>query len=245
MLKGDFQAGMSDDAMQVIPTAWVEAAMARWTKPHSLPSMDSLGLDIARGGKDQTVIARRHGMWFDVPLCYPGTATPDGPTVCGLTIAAARNGAPIHLDVIGVGSSPYDFLLQANQHVLGIEMSGAANGFDKSGRLRFKNMRSMLWWKMREALDPSNNMGVCLPPDRKLKAELCAPMWKPQGNIIYVESREDIVDRINRSPDIATAFILALLDTPRLEGHFSRTHNDGNREYNPYSGRDFDPMTRF
>ena len=52
--------------------------------------MDSMGVDVARGGRDQTLIARRHGMWFDVPLAYPGSTTPDGPTVAGLAIAARR-----------------------------------------------------------------------------------------------------------------------------------------------------------
>jgi hypothetical protein len=45
-----------------------------------------LGVDVARGGRDNTIIARRHGMWFDEPLAYPGSATPDGPTVAGLVI---------------------------------------------------------------------------------------------------------------------------------------------------------------
>jgi hypothetical protein len=41
---------------------------------------------------------------------HRGKETPDGPTVAGLTIAAKRDDAPIHIDVIGVGASPYDFL---------------------------------------------------------------------------------------------------------------------------------------
>jgi hypothetical protein len=95
------------------PDAWVEAAMARWTRPLVLPVMDSMGVDVARGGKDNTTIARRHGNWFDETLVYPGTQTPDGPTVAGLSIAALRDLAPIHIDVIGVGASPYDFLKSA------------------------------------------------------------------------------------------------------------------------------------
>jgi hypothetical protein len=46
MLLGDFHAGMEDDPWQVIPTAWVEAAMARWTRPLVLPVMDSMGVDV-------------------------------------------------------------------------------------------------------------------------------------------------------------------------------------------------------
>lgn len=215
MLNGDFHAGLTDDTFQVIPTAWVEAAMERWVKPVKLAPMDSVGVDVARGGKDNTVIARRHGMWFDVPLAYPGKETPDGPTTAGLVIAATRDKAPIHVDVIGVGSAPYDFLKDAGQHTLGINVAEASHATDHSGRLSFPNIRSEQWWKMREALDPAQNTGISLPNDPRLKADLCAPKWRLQGAKIRVESREDIVDRIGRSPDFASAYLLALMHTAK------------------------------
>ncbi|MFV0602038.1 MAG: terminase, partial [Brachymonas sp.] len=215
MLYGDFRAGIEDDPWQVIPTAWVEAAQARWRRPDRLEPMDSVGVDVARGGRDKTVIARRHGMWFDTPLEHPGTATPDGPTVAGLTMAAMRDGAVVHIDVIGVGSSPYDFLKQARQQVVGVNVSEAATRTDKSGRLRFFNLRTQLWWAMREALDPANNTGIALPPAPALLADLCAPLWRMSGTTIQVESREDIIKRTGHSPDHGSAYCLALIDTPK------------------------------
>lgn len=217
MLNGDFHAGIEDDPFQVIPTKWVEAAMARWVLPNKLAPMDSLGADVARGGKDNTVLARRHDMWFDKPLTYPGKDTPDGPTVAGLVISAMRDKAPIHIDVIGVGSAPYDFLNEAKQHVIGVNVAKESHATDKSGMLSFVNLRTELWWKMREALDPANNTGIALPPDTRLKSDLCAPKWKLQGSKIRVESREDIVSRIGRSPDFASAYILALMKTPKKQ----------------------------
>ena len=235
MLYGDFQAGIEDDPWQVIPTAWVELAMARWKPLDKKPRMDSMGVDVARGGRDNTVIARRHGMWFDEALAYPGTQTPDGPTVAGLVIAAARDGAPIHLDVIGVGSSPYDFLNNANQHVLGVNVAEKAAGTDKSGRLRFVNQRSELWWKFREALDPTNNTGIALPPDNRLRADLCAPTWELQGSVVKVESRDEIEKRIGRSPDWASAYVLALMDTPRMTDVRAMGSQGRKREHDPYA----------
>ncbi|MHB1371265.1 MAG: terminase [Pseudomonadaceae bacterium] len=234
MLKGDFTAGIEDDAMQVIPTAWVEAAQARWKRPDRLPDMDSMGVDVARGGRDQTLIARRHGTWFDAPLVYPGSATPDGPTVAGLTIAAKRNEAVIHIDVIGVGSAPYDFLNEAGQQVVGVNVSEAATSTDKSGRLRFKNQRSELWWKMREALDPTSNTGIALPSDPRLLADLCAPTWELSGSTIQVASREQIMDKIGRSPDYGSAYVLALLDTPKLSV-MRAMGRSATGEYDPYA----------
>ena len=63
MLHGDFSAGMEDNPWQVIPTAWVDAAMARWTEePPDLP-LSALGVDIARGGcfDDETEILTNDG----------------------------------------------------------------------------------------------------------------------------------------------------------------------------------------
>lgn len=239
LLYGDFTAGMQDDPWQVVPTAWVEAAMRRWQPREVKPPMDSLGVDVARGGKDNTILARRHGNWFDEPLAYPGKDTPDGPAVAGLTVMALRDKAVVHLDVLGVGSSPYDFLRAAGAQIVGVNVGESTGEVDKSGRLTFANVRSLLWWRMREALDPANNRGIALPPDRQLLADLCAPTWRPTGNRVYVESREEIIKRIGRSPDWASAYLLALLDTPKIEGYrgeLSRgVHNGGKRGHDPYA----------
>jgi len=232
MLNGDFQAGVEDDPWQVVPTAWVEAAQRRWKRPDKLPTMDSIGVDVARGGRDNTIIARRHGMWFDEPIVYPGAQTPDGPSVAGLTIAAMRDSAPIHIDVIGIGASPYDFLNNANQQVLGVNVAEKSLATDKSGRLRFYNQRSEYWWKFREALDPTSNTGLALPPSAQLLADLCAPTWTLAGSAILVEGRDEIVKRIGRSPDWASAYILALIDTPK-RGHVLAGAST-RREYDPF-----------
>lgn len=234
MLYGDFQAGIEDDPWQVIPTAWVEAAMARWSLPAKLEPMDSLGVDVARGGRDNTIIARRHGMWFNTPLVYAGSATPDGPSVAGLTIAASRDHAPIHIDIIGVGASPYDFLNEAKQPVFGINVSEKSLASDRSGRLRFFNQRSQYWWQFREALDPANNTGIALPPDRQLLGDLCAPNWRLSGSTIQVEDRDGIVARIGRSPDWASAYVLALIDTPKRGVLPAGKRDEPRREYDPY-----------
>lgn len=238
MLNGDFSAGMEDDPWQVCPTSWVEQAMQRWKKPDKIPPMDSMGVDVARAGKDRTIIARRHGMWFDEPLVYPGTQTPDGPTVAGLCIAALRDHAVIHIDVIGVGSSPYDFLNEANQQVVGVNVSESALGLDKSGRLKFKNQRSELWWRMREALDPANNTGIALPPDSALLADLCAPTWKLVGSTVSVASREEILEKIGRSPDYASAYVLGLKDTPKrtvIDSLYGFQSSNRRMDHDPYA----------
>lgn len=239
MLYGDFQAGVMDDPWQVCPTEWVEAAMARWKERSPKGRMVSMGVDVARGGKDSTVIATRwlkedHALWFDRLHVTPGKSTPDGPSVAGLVIAQRRNIAPVHLDIIGVGASPYDVLVASGINVVGVNVAERALGSDKTGRLTFLNRRSELWWRMRELLDPANDTGIALPPDQELLAELCAPRWELQGVRIVVESRDEVIERVGRSPDRATAIMLAAIETP-LVGDLARgADSQAVLNYDPY-----------
>ena len=231
---GDMTAGQADDAWQVIPTAWVEAAQKRWTatRPHDA-KMSALGVDVARGGRDSTVLSPRYGRWFGPLVVVPGTGTPDGPVVAGLAVAHVRDGAPIQVDVIGVGASVYDHLRGTGLVVAGIHGAEAARGLDRSGRLEFANRRSELWWHMREALDPATGDDLALPPDRALLADLCAPRWTLRVSRIQVETKEDIIKRLGRSPDRGDAVIYALPDY-RRPGQDSWVREARPATYPPY-----------
>lgn len=233
MLYGDFQAGVEDDPYQVIPTEWVEQSMARWERPAVLTEMHSVGVDVALGGNDNTVIARRHGMWFDTPIVYTGRQCTDGPTIAGYVVAATRDKAVVHLDLFGVGAQPYGHLMRTGQQVVGVNVGDPSGGSSKQGSVRFRNKRSELWWRMREALDPAANTGITLPPDRRLLADLCAPKWELRSGVIQVQSREEIVKAIGRSPDFGSAYCLALLDT--MKRSVARSILRGkDREYDPF-----------
>lgn len=235
LLYGDFRAGVKDDPEQVIPTEWIEAAMARWVDLDRKQLMDSMGADVARGGADRSVLFPRHGMWFDRPIVYPGTETPDGPSFAARVVQHLRDGATVHLDVIGVGSSPYDHLRQIGVHVIGVNVSEKAHGTDKSGRMRFRNVRSELIWRAREAFDPRNNTGIAVPPMRELLQELTAFRFEHPQGVIQVSSRDDVKEIIGRSPDLASAFFLALMDTPPIR-ELPKLYNldSGGFDYNPY-----------
>lgn len=219
MLKGDFKAGMEEDPWQVIPEAWVREAQARWSPLTTKTPMDSMGVDVARGGRDQTIIAPRHGNWFGELVTYPGTETPDGPVVAGLVIKERRDQAPVHIDVVGWGSSPYDFLKQNGVHVIPINGAESADN-EKSieGEMSFMNKRSLLIWRMREALDPANGQMIALPPDKELRNDLCSYKWSFTKQGIKIESKEDIIKRLGRSPDKGDAVCYANVDTPKSVG---------------------------
>jgi hypothetical protein len=210
MLYGDFEIGTKDDPWQVIPTSWIRAAQARWSeeaKPEG--KQTAVGVDVARGGIDKTVLAPRYGVWFGPLEKYPGTDTPDGPTVAGLVAASLTNGGYANEDVIGVGASVYDLGRLQNLDVRAINFAAGSDAFDKSGRLGFVNVRAAAYWGMREALDPDSGDGLMLPPDPELLADLTAPKWSMRTSGIQIESKEDIVKRIGRSPDSGDAVVLA------------------------------------
>lgn len=90
---------------------------------------------------------------------------------------------------------------------------------------------------MREALNPENNTGIMLPNDQELLADLTAPKWAMQGNKIIVESRENIVKRIQRSPDKASAVIMAMMNTPKQDFSMLNLQALGGRQH----GEQYDP----
>ena len=202
LLNGDWKAMLTDDAYQVIPRAWVRAAMARW-EPQSVEP-DVIGCDVARGGDDKTVKAPRKGGYF-LPLeKYPGYATPDGNSVVDLLATKAI----INIDVIGIGASAFDIGVMRKLNMRPINFAEKSEATDKSGTLRFINKRAECYWSFREALDPATST-VALPPDAELEADLCAPRWSSQSNGIKIEAKEDIKKRIGRSPDCADAVVLS------------------------------------
>lgn len=216
MLYGSFTAGHMDDPWQVIPTAWVIAAQQRWTANRPDGPMDSVGVDVARGGKDKTVLARRWGAWFAPLERHAGRDTPDGQEGARLVLAALADGGRANIDVIGPGASVYDLASIQGANVVPITFSAAAPGMDRTGLLRFTNLRAYAYWSMREALDPEKGDGIMLPPDPELKADLCAPKWSMRVNGIQVELKEDISKRIGRSPDAGDAVVMAALMMPSL-----------------------------
>lgn len=209
LLKGDPSAMLTDDAYQVIPRAWVRAAMARWTdKPPESEKEKPLvvGCDVARGGEDKTVLAPRRGRWFDKLSKYPGRVTTDGQSVVALMALFGKGN--FNVDVIGIGSSVYD-LSKGKMNVSPINFAEGSDATDKSGQLTFINKRAECYWKFREALDPVSGEDLMLPPDPELEADLCAPRWVMQTNGIKIESKEEIKKRLGRSPDCSDGVVLA------------------------------------
>ena len=221
LLYGDFSVGLDDNPWQTIPTEWVRQAQARWREAARPPApLAAVGVDVARGGRDKTVIAKRYGWWFAPLIKHPGSATPDGGAVAGLVLQALDEGSDpaVHVDVIGVGASVYDSLkAQRLRSLWGVNVAERSDATDRSGRLSFVNLRAEGYWLLREALDPVTGDGLALPDDPELLSDLCAPRWKLGPRGIQIEDKAEVTQRLGRSPDCGDAVVLAALRTRQVE----------------------------
>ncbi len=213
LLKGDFLAGREDDPYQVIPTAWVDAAMARWAEGRKGAPQTVIGVDVAQGGADNTVLAPLYGHWFDKLVIAPGKETPDGRSVAGLVTQHRRGQSMIAMDCTGGwGGAAREHLAQQGVRVAAFVASAKSEAKTRpKGELAFDNKRAESWWRMREALDPANMSELALPDDPVLKAELTAPTWSLRRDRILVESKDDLRERLGRSTDRADAVVMASL----------------------------------
>lgn len=210
LLKGKFGAYKITDPFQVIPAAWVRAAQERWNESQSSDVIRSVGVDVARGGGDKTVIATLRLERFDELTKYPGMATPDGATVAMLVSEIVKSQAPsINVDVIGVGASAYDAIVNRYGYTVGVNFGSGSHITDRSGKFHFANKRAECYWLLREALDPDYGAVLALPPDKELLGDLCAPKWSIKTGKIYIESKDEIIKRLGRSTDCGDAVALA------------------------------------
>ena len=199
----------------VIPLSWVQAAMDRYKEAHRLGTLNHetsvkiVGVDVARMGEDKTVFAFREASTLTQILEY--SKLPTTQTVGNLRLKASGYQLNIEMDG-GLGASVYDMLREQQIPKLRPITVGAKTGRrDKSGELQFANVRSAMWWNMRELLDPdSGEEPIMLIPNEKLKSDLVTPSWKVQSSgVIQLEGKDSIRERIGRSTDYGDACCLA------------------------------------
>jgi len=209
---GDMTLGVKDDEWQVIPTAWVVAAQARWKPERPIGALRAVGVDVAHGGADKTAVARIYGTYFDL-TAYAGIETPRGEDVA-MRVHELMEGedAPVGVDAIGYGASAAERIRDDyKKFTLYINASKSTKSRDKSFTFGFRNVRAEMYWRFREALDPESGEEIALPPDRDLRVELCAPRYRIIAGNYIIEEKDEIKKRLNRSPDLADTIVMAWL----------------------------------
>jgi hypothetical protein len=209
---GEFHAGAEDAC---IPLSWAEAAVERWRAwdDAGRPPLDEphvLGVDVARGGGDQTVLAHRQGPCIVELEVHHAEDTMR--TTARVQVGLAKGYGKAIVDSIGVGAGVVDRLRELKEPVTPYTGSAKTTAKTRSREHGFTNTRSAAWWRVRELLDPAFDPQVMLPPDEQLLADLTAPTWGELTGIppkIKLEAKEELVARLGRSPDKGDAVVMA------------------------------------
>ena len=178
-----------------------------------------MSIDIARGGADNNVIRFRRGMDArSIPkVKIPGSETRDTTKfvtkVC--TLIDQHQPDAVMVDSTGVGGPVADNIRRMRPGTLVLDVNFGSASPDP----KFVNMRTYIWWQMREALRAGMAVEDC--PD--LARELCAPEYTTNAKEqVALEKKDDIKKRLGFSPDdadaLAISFAMPIMRRPREKG---------------------------
>ncbi len=242
LVSGNFMLARTDQPFQVIPTAWVRAAQARWTaKPPDGIPMCAIGIDLGGGGADEVVCAMRHDGWYQLAK-LPGSEVPDGSAAAAMVITHRRHQADVMVDLGGgYGGECYSKLKEniGAEHVHGHKGAEASVKRTKDQKRGFVNKRSAVYWAFREALDPDQEGGspIALPDDPKLVADLTILTFSTPSRGIAVMTKEDACKALGRSTDAGDAVVMAWACGPTYLTHGRLWREDHRRVRGPGGAR--------
>lgn len=217
---GEFATAEEDT---VIPLRWAEMAQERWESSlDPLLSFTCVGVDVARSGSDETILAPRyHNIVTELDgHTHAETMETTGYVASILNHPERKNGYAV-VDVIGVGAGVVDRLRELGYNVYAFNAGESTDAVDISGEIGFLNKRAAAWWGLRELLDPANGPTIALPPDDMLLGDLTAPKWfMTSAGRIKVESKEDIKKRLGRSTDRGDAVVMAFWEPDEQEDYY-------------------------
>ncbi len=162
-----------------------------------------MGVDVARFGDDETVIAYRRGRdahsepWLRLRKL-------DTMEVAARVADEYRRVKPdaVFVDETGVGAGVVDRLKQLRVPVIPVNFGSRPNGLTDA---KVANKRAEMWVRMREWLRGES----AIPDDNSLEAQLTAVEYRHDANnAILLESKEEMKKRGLPSPDLADALAL-------------------------------------
>jgi len=203
----------------LIPLKWIELANNRWdeyVEKNGFTTKDHLrlGVDVAGMGRDNTMFAYRYGSFVSKLETKPPSikqATVHM-TIAGDVVTHLSNkNTMAFIDTIGEGAGVYSRVVELGyQNVYSAKASFGAKGLtDETGVRKFANMRAYMFWCLRDALNPAFGIDLALPRDDQLTQELAEHKYEVSSDgKIRIEPKDDIKERLGRSPDKADALSL-------------------------------------
>jgi len=206
----------SDDLENtVIPLQWVEQANQRWLQwKAENPDYDeklepiTFGVDPARVG-DRTAIARlQNNILLDIERRGKGSLM----ALVGYLVTSCRKNIDnLAVDIGGMGVGVIDRLDELEYNPVAVNFGSSTKITDDSGQQKYVNLRAAMYFMLRDALDPDGDIKLMLPVDDILSADLVATtyMYNSKGQI-KLEEKQELKDRLGRSPDSADALAIAI-----------------------------------
>lgn len=187
----------------LIPAGIVYDARKAEVEPQAADAL-ILGVDVARYGEDESVIAVRRGRSATVEpwRVFKRLDTMEVAARVAGEIERLRPDA-VFIDDSGVGGGVVDRLQQLGHDVFPVNFGAKPDGLTK---IKTANKRAEMWVRMREWLAQGQ---VSIPDDRALEVQLTSVEYRHDANnAILLEKKEDMRRRGLPSPDRADALAL-------------------------------------
>jgi len=215
---GEFPAQAADT---VISVALLEAAQAIWTEDAGKEPL-TIGLDVARFGDDETVMAPRRGLRIGELEAVNRKDNVDAAEWVVGRAQALRHKAEhvtVAVDVTG-GGGVADVLRHMRLEWLRVVDVNSSEKADEPEE--FVNRRAEMFFGLADWL----RKGGALPHDDRLAGELVAHKYKFNKGRRQIEEKADIKKRLGRSPDRADAVTLSIMGrgTPLIVPNSTGSH---------------------
>ena len=190
----------------------------------------TLGCDVARFGRDKSVISIREGMRIHSLKEFANYDTMEFATQID-RVASIKTPDAVIIDSIGVGAGVVD-----KCRAMGIPHVVDGNVSMKAQDTKvYQNKRAEMYFNLKKFVET----GGKLPNDKELKEELLALKYfynETSGKIQLIK-KDDLKEELGRSPDKSDSIALHFFRTVRpmsLRNHRGG-QNGGSNGYNPYS----------
>jgi phage terminase large subunit len=221
-----------DDVRKATLQNYVETAYD-WAQPR-------LGVDVARFGDDRTVLFFRQGLRLGPFHIMRNARTNE--IASRVALAVQRTGAEqVFIDGIGIGAGVVDACLQARLPVVDVQSAG------KPTDPKFFNKRAEMGYTAAEWV----KRGGWVPKHAELEEEMTAPTYCLKNGRILIEAKEQLKQRLGKSPDLwdAACLTFATPDQPRFDPMRTLSVRIGggrSSDWDPINkpGPDYDPMER-
>lgn len=216
----------------LLSMAEVEESMSRhYTEEKYTYAQKRLGIDVARGGLDSTIIFPRQGL---AAFKYVQMRNATGPEIAARVMLAKNKwGSEMEFvdDTGGFGASVIDSLNLAGHSPQGVHFSS------KATNPRYFNKRAEMWLETAQWV----KRGGALPNCNTLKKELTEVKYFLKDGKLKLEDKEQVKKRLGFSPDIADALSMTFA-IPEMDATTIFTKHEKGKiksEYDPFDTNRF------